>query len=74
MAITKEEVDEAIALYDKAMTGDIDALLKVLDLYTKATCGDYNAEGLAWAITYEKDLLKIGVPPKNDIQGNKKSQ
>lgn len=55
MPISKEEAQEAIELYDIAMTGNIEALCKVLELYTKATCGDYNAEGLVWAISSEME-------------------
>ena len=55
MPITKDEAQNAIDLYDFAMTGDIDSIIKMLDLFTLACCGDYNAEGLAWAIVTEVD-------------------
>ena len=55
MPITKEEVDSAISLYDLAMTGNMDALFAVIDLFDKGTAGDPTAEGLAWAICMEAD-------------------
>ena len=72
MPITKEEAQAAIDLYDYAMsTGEIDALLELLDLFTKATCGDYNAEGLAWAIICAVDRRKAQA---HKDQQNKKSE
>lgn len=53
MPITKEEIDSAISLYDLAMTGNIDALFAVINLFDKGTAGDPNAEALAWAICME---------------------
>ena len=55
MPITEQEAKEAIALYDTAMTGDIQALCQVVELYTRAICGDYNAEGIAYAIATEME-------------------
>jgi len=58
--ITDEEITNAIELYDLAMSGDYDAIFKVLELYRKALAYDVNSTGLACAIENEINRRKHG--------------
>ena len=74
MPIFEDEVNKAIALYDTAMNGDIEAGIKVLDLYNKANSGDPTAEGLIWAICYEVDRRRILEKGKDKTSKQNKSK